>query len=274
MHQAIQDLLRLAQVPDSDQARAFGFRFGDKGAHTSRTFMFAELDQVLESTRPDARSDDYVTAIVDDNVADKKTAATRRATAQRLRELYALDRAVPLFRVMRHLWDLGADGRPLLALLCAMARDPLLRASAPTIMAMQPGEELARQDLIDSIRQTAGNRLNDSVLDKVVRNVASTWTQTGHLQGRVRKLREQVHPTPAAVVYSLLMGYWLGLRGSRLFNTLWARSLDVSFDQLVHLATDAKRLGLIDLKRAGDVVEVAFAPAITDIRSGGSHGAN
>jgi hypothetical protein len=139
---------------------------------------------------------------------------------------------------------------------------------------MQPGEELARQDLIHSIRQTVGNRLNESVLDKVVRNVASTWTQAGHLQGRVRKLREQVQPTPVGVVYALLMGYWLGLRGSRLFNTLWARSLDVSVDQLVHLATDAKRLGLIDLKRAGDVVAVAFAPAITDIRSGGSHGAN
>jgi len=236
--------------------------------------MFAELEQVLGGTKPDARSDDYAKAIVEDNLAEKKTASTRRVTAQRLRELYALDRAVPLFRVMRHLWEMDSDGRPLLALLCAMARDPLLRTSAPTILVMQPGDELARQDLINAVRDAVGNRFNESILDKVVRNAASTWTQTGHLQGRVRKTRKQVKPTPVVVVYALLMGYWLGLRGSRLFNTLWARSLDVSFDQLVHLATDAKRLGLIDLKRAGDVVEVAFAPAITDIRSGGSHGAN
>lgn len=264
--------LQLAELAENGRARAFGFRFGDKGSHTSRTFMFAELEQVLGSTRPDTRSDEYVVAIIDDNVAEKKTGATRRATAQRLRELYALDRSVPLFRVMRYLWDVDAGGRPLLALLCAMARDPLLRASAPLVLAMQPGEELARQELINSIREAAGHRLNEGVLDKVVRNVASTWTQSGHLQGRVRKLRRQVQPTPAVVVYALVMGNWLGLRGSRLFNTLWARSLDASFDQLVHLATDAKRLGLIDLKRADDVVEVAFAPSITGIRTGSSNG--
>lgn len=57
--------------------------------------MFAELEQVLGSTKPDARSDDYAKAIVEDNVAEKKTASTRRVTAQRLRELYALDRALP-----------------------------------------------------------------------------------------------------------------------------------------------------------------------------------
>lgn len=139
---------------------------------------------------------------------------------------------------------------------------------------MQPRDELVRQDLIGAIGDAVGNRFNENILDKVVRNAASTWTQTGHLQGRVRKIRKQAKPTPVVVVYALLMGYWLGLRGSRLFSTLWARSLDASFDQLVYLATDAKRLGLIDLKRAGDVVEVAFAPVITDVRAGGSHGSN
>ena len=45
-----------------------------------------------------------------------------------------------------------------------------------------------------------GSRLNDAILDKVARNAGSSWSQSGHLQGRVRKIRLRVDPTvgPAA----------------------------------------------------------------------------
>jgi hypothetical protein len=41
------------------------------------------------------------------------------------------------------------DGQPILALLLALARDPLLRTSAPPVLRMRPGEELARQQMIE-----------------------------------------------------------------------------------------------------------------------------
>ena len=108
----------------------FGFRFGDTGMHTSRTMMLAELVDLLAALPRSATRDDYRSAIVEHNVLGKSTNASRRLTNQRLGELYGLDPAIPVFRVLRRLWDLDEDGRPLVAMMCALTRDPLLRARA------------------------------------------------------------------------------------------------------------------------------------------------
>ena len=52
--------------------------------------------------------------------------ATRKLSSQRLSELYALDPQVPPFRVMRRCWYADRDGQAILAMLLALARDPLL----------------------------------------------------------------------------------------------------------------------------------------------------
>ncbi len=108
----------------------FGFKFGHKGTHTSRTIMFSEISILLNSLPCDAGRSDYLAAITESNALDKPTAATRKLTAQRLTELYTLDPVIPLFRVLLRFWRDDVTGRPLLALLCALARDPLLRATA------------------------------------------------------------------------------------------------------------------------------------------------
>lgn len=79
----------------------FGFRFGDKGTHTSRTIMLDELSMLLETLPLEAIWVDYLTAIIEHNTLAKQTAATRNLTAQRLSELYVLDPNVALFRVLR-----------------------------------------------------------------------------------------------------------------------------------------------------------------------------
>jgi len=254
------EINRRAELPETNAASHFGFRFGCKGTHSSRTLMLAELKQVMGGTANNTGADGYAAAIRNDNITEKKTAATRRITAQRLRELYVLDPKVPIFRAMRHLWDCDEEGRPLLALLCSLARDPLLRASASPILSLSAGEELPRQQLVLRVSDIAGNRLNENVVDKTARNIASTWTQTGHLEGRVRKIRRQVQPTPGSLTLALLFAHWMGLRGNRLFDSFWCDAIDGSFDQLVCVAGDAKRLGLIELKHAGEVIEVKFSP--------------
>ena len=108
----------------SEDAKRAGFRFGAKGTHTSRTMMFEELKTVLASVGAQSRRQDYMFAIVNDNCLAKPTTSTRRLTNQRLGELYGLDPSIPLFRVFRRLWDLDEPGRRLLALLCAIAREP------------------------------------------------------------------------------------------------------------------------------------------------------
>jgi hypothetical protein len=225
--------------------------------------MLDELLALLESVPPEASRADYLAAIIENNALGKQTASTRKLTAQRLSELYVLDPNVALFRVLRRFWQDDVPGRPLLALLCSLARDPLLRATAEPVLAMTAGEELSRQKITDAIRSAVGDRLNDATLDKVVRNVSSSWTQSGHFRGRARKFRQLVRPTPLATAYALLLGYLEGLRGGRLFETNWTRVLDASPSELRNIAAEAKRLGGLDLRAAGDVIEIGFTTVLT-----------
>ena len=148
---------RADPVASASTAKA-GFRFGNKGTHTSRTIMLAELTELLAAAPINATRADYTTVIVDENALGKPTIATRRLTNQRLAELYTLDPHVPIFRVLRRLWPVDPLGRPLLAMLCALARDPLLRSTAPAVLTLPPGAELMRMNFLDNIRQAVGAR--------------------------------------------------------------------------------------------------------------------
>ena len=269
----MQTELKNATVESTAEER-FGYRYGSKGTHSSRTIMFDELSQLLESAAPSSTRADYARAIIDENVADKKTVATRRHTIQHLSELYGLDPSLVLFRVFRRFWDADPAGRPLLALLCALARDPLLRLTSPVVLALKFGEELSRQKILSAIQEETGERLNADSIDKVVRNCSSSWTQSGHLQGRMRKIRQRVEATPQVVAYALMLGYLQGIRGSQLLRTPWARVLDATPEQLIHGAKDAKRFGALDMKQAGDVVEIGFSTLLTRDEIRDSYGKN
>ena len=246
------------------QAMVWGFRSGDRGTHTSRTMMLAELSNLLNAAPGEATRKDYADAVMEDNCLGKRTAATRKLSLQRLTELYGLDAHLILFRVLRDLWGRHETSRPLLGLLLALARDPLLRVIATAVIRTPFGHEFARQTMKDALSDAVGDRLNEATLDKVVRNASSSWTQSGHLHGRGRKTRQRVQPTCAATTYALLLGFAVGRRGRMLFETPWAAILDVGPDELIDLAVDAKRLGLLDLKQSGTIIDVSFPTMFTE----------
>ena len=226
--------------------------------------MLKELTLVFEACPPDAARERYAEAVLDHNCLGKRTVANRKLSLQHLRELYGLDPDILLFRVLCRQWELDDTGRPLLALLAALARDPLLRLTVPPILCLRPGQELSRQRLTAALRAGVEDRLNDNTLDKVVRNTASSWTQSGHLSGRGRKMRQQVHSTPIVTMYALLLGYLLGLRGMGLFESFWAQVLDSPTNELISQAMDARRLGLLDCSQSGGIIDVSFARTLTD----------
>ena len=263
---AISDLNFEAGIAGLADGRAtvWGFRSGDRGTHTSRTMMLEELSNLLNAVPGEATRENYADAVLDDNCLGKRTVATRKLSLQRLTELYGLNTQLILFRVLRDLWGRHETSWPLLGLLLALARDPLLRATATAVIRTPFGHEFARQTMKDALSDAVGDRLNKATLDKVVRNAASSWTQSGHLQGRGRKTRQRVLPTPAATTYALLLGFAVGRRGQMLFETPWAAILDVGPDELIDLAGDAKRLGLLDLKQSGAIIDVSFPAMFTE----------
>lgn len=242
----------------SDRAEKVGFRFGAKGTHTSRTMMLEELTAVLSAAPHGASREDYAAAIIDGNCLGKATTATRRLTNQRLGELYGLDLQVPLFRVLQRLWSIDAPGRPLLALQCAVARDPLLAATVAPILSLAPGSDLQRDGIRAALRDAVEDRLSDATLEKVIRNVASSWQQAGHLVGRTFKKRARVKATAGSVAFGLYLAHSVGFRGASLFATGWVSLLDCAPAGARDLALEAKRVGLIDLRIAGEVVDLVL----------------
>ncbi len=244
-----------------NQASLWGFRSGDRGTHTSRTIMLDELSRLLGLVPEKAGRQEYVDAVTRDNCLGKRTGANRRISLQRLTELYGLDGRLLLFRALRKLWGRFEASRPLLALLLALARDPLLRATARAVIATPFGHEFGRQAMKDDLSESVGDRFSEATLDKVVRNASSSWTQSGHLKGRGRKTRRRVETSPGVTAYALLLGFATGRRGRLLFETPWVAVLDSCPGALIDAAVDASRLGLVNLKHSGQMIDVSFPMA-------------
>lgn len=246
----------LADKPGRFLRLDLGFRLGQRGTHTSRTMMLPELTAVLAAVPAGGSRQNYVDAVVEGNCLRKPTTSTRRLTLQRLSELYGIDADVPIFRVLRRLWMLDAASQPLLAFSAALARDPLLMATAQSVLSLADGAQLQRDTMKAHLRLAVGERLNDSTLGKVARNAASSWTQSGHLSGRTFKIRRRVRATPQTVAFALYLGVGLGFKGTELLSSGWIKTLDCTPSQALDLAIEAKRIGLLDLRVAGDVLDL------------------
>jgi len=106
--------------PGTEAARfpeSLGFRSGSMSVHTSRTLTLEELGLVLDRVPQIAGNGEYELAIVEQNVLGKPPRSTRQRTAQRLSELYALDPACSVFRLLRIYWGVDPAARPMLAFL-------------------------------------------------------------------------------------------------------------------------------------------------------------
>ena len=250
----------LPQVVQIERLTLAGARFGPRGAHTSRTMMLVELTELLRTVPLGAVRAEYEVAVIDENALGKTTTSNRRLTLQRLSELYGIDPQVPLFAVLRNLWNLDPTGRPVIALLCALARDPLLRSTAPYILSLGMGAEVLHNEYLGSIRAHVDTRLNDSVLDKVRRNASSTWTQSGHLEGRVRKRRRPVNASFGAVALALWLGSLEGRIAEDLLGSFWMRVFDVPRHVIIDAVLRCKQAGLVYASIGGGVVQIDPSP--------------
>lgn len=248
----------------SARLERLGFSFERGGVHTARTMMLAELRALLSFVdATDATKVDYLDAIQTANCLGKRSGKTRTLTFRHLADLYALDPSLLVFRALRFFWHRDMEGQPLLAALCACSRDPILRATAPFVLGFQEGATVTREAMEEFLDAQEPGRFSKATLKSTAQNVNSSWTQSGHLAGRVRKVRARAMATPGAASMALLLGYVSGLRGESLFKSDHTRMLDCSFERMLELAEDASRRGWISLKRVGQVVEVLFPNLIT-----------
>jgi len=229
------------------------------GTHTSRTILLQELRGLLGAVPAGADPAEYRDAVIGQNVLGKKTLGSRQRTHRYLRELYALDPDVLLFRALRDLWDADVEAQPLLAILSSLARDPSLRATASAVLPEAPGAPVTALDLQEALTNRYPGNYSAAVANKVGRNAASSWTQSGHLVGHIGKTRAQATCRPPAVAYALLLGHLEGAVGESLFDTVWARVLDAPLGVLHEQAFTASQRGWIDFRHGGGVTDVGFS---------------
>lgn len=249
----------------NNRLERFGFRHGRGSVHMARTVMLNELSSLLDYVSvPSSVSDVYAHAIEEDNCLGKRSGRTRSLSMRHLRALYALDPNKTVFRSLRYFWHRDPAGRPMIASLCAYVRDPLLRTSAPFVLKLTDGQSFSREALEEYLEKQFPGRFSKATLTSTAQNLASTWTQSGHLTGRVKKSRSRATATAGSVAYALFLGFLTGARGETLFETDYSKLLDCSFEIAAEFAESASRKGWIVFKRVSNVLEVLFPSLLTE----------
>ena len=243
-------------IPNS--AEQYGFVIDGLGAHSGRTIMVADLQLLLLTCSKYAAVEEYRFAVREDNVLLKNSATARREGFYWLKRLYGLDSNIFLFRVLRELWEQSPEALSMLTLLYALARDPVLRSTANYLIDLPLGAIVTAPNFAEIVGQEFPTELNDKTLSSIGRNIASSYTQSGHLKGRSKKERVRAESHGTSVAYALLLGYLCGERGEALFHTPWARLLDSPNHELHTKAQLASQQGWLEYRHAGQMTDISF----------------
>ncbi|MFQ6238242.1 hypothetical protein [Sinorhizobium meliloti] len=226
--------------------------------------MLEELTKLLTSVDSNSDRERYRSAVVEDNILGKRSGKTRLLTFRHLVDLYGLDLALPVFKGLAYFWGRDSNGRRLLALLCACARDRVLQSSASLVLPKPEFSSFPRNELEAHIEALYPGRFSPATLKSTAQNINSSLTQAGHLRGRAHKIRSRAVATSGSAAYAVFLGYISGLRGHALFNSGFAKFLDCDPTRVLALSQEAAQKGWLKLNQIGDVVEVDFPNLLTD----------
>lgn len=236
----------------------YGFIIDGLGAHSGRTIMLADLQTLFAASPSSASTAEYRDLTINSNLLLKKTEAARKEAFFRLKRLYGLDNEILLFRILREIWDQSPEAQPILTLLYAIARDPILRVTVDFLIDLPLGTIVTGPNFADIIGQEFPSELNEKTLASIGRNIASSYTQSGHLKGRSQKERVPIDSDPISITYALLLGYLCGYRGETLFHSSWARLLDSPVHELHNKAQMASQQGWLEYRHAGQMTDISF----------------
>src|SRR3954453_8616381 len=123
-----EDMERWLPRDADDRARQSGT------VHMRRSMQLAALEALFEAVPPSGTVEAYRRAVLEDNVLGQASASGRLNCWKPLRSLYRLDLQYAPFALLRRLWAIDPEAHRALALLAAVAHDPLLRATVPRVL--------------------------------------------------------------------------------------------------------------------------------------------
>ncbi|PIU31060.1 MAG: hypothetical protein COT06_10200 [Syntrophobacteraceae bacterium CG07_land_8_20_14_0_80_61_8] len=245
------------------QVDPLGFSKAGLGGHSARSMMFLEMRALVRAMPLSLNRDDFTRGIVEENVLEKPTLSSRKKSLRHLVELYGMDPAKALFRILWKLGHADLDSLPQLCLVCAYARDPQLRHSFELVRTLRLGEILDRAAMERHLETGFPGRFSSAMKKSMAQNVDTTWTFGGHLAGKVNKARRLPEPRPISAAYAMFVGYLTGLRGERLLDSTFAALVASNRSQLQTALALASARGLLALKQAASIVEFDFSNLLT-----------
>lgn len=230
-----------------------GFKVVGGGTHQSKTLMLNDL-QTLWAAGPATEAEP---AIVERNILGKRSAKARDVAVYRLEQLYGVASRPPLARFLAALWTRDAAAQPLLALLCALARDPSLRDASPAALDAPIGAQVRWPAFAAVYEARHPARLGAKMLKSLSQNCASTYSQAGYLRGKLAKVRIRAVPTPHSAAFAALLAELAGFGGPALLASRWLDVLDLPLEGRLRILQAAADLDLLQLRTGGDIVELS-----------------
>lgn len=264
----VEETLQLPQKTDQEKSgnampEALGFSNGKTGGHMARSMMMNEISKALQVLPEDADPKDFKKAIEEENCLGMPTFSSRKKSFSHLVELYGLDPKKALFRVLRKVVKADPGSLPISAMICSYGRDTQLRHSFKLISTLRPGEILKRIRMEEFLEEGFPSRFSAAMKRSLAQNVNTTWTYSGHLEGRAVKKRSIPTPRPASTAYAMFAGFLLGLRSQLLLNSEFVKLAGVDAHTALSHLSWASNQGWLRLRNAGGVTEIDFSPLLT-----------
>ena len=259
----------------SDVAQ-FGFRRAGGSIHTSQTILASNATLLIAAmgTEPAAWDREAIRRkIVEDNLFGKRTESARLGSLRDMIALYGFDAPPPVTQAALAVWN-TASNRSLLLGMLAVARDPILRASAQVIFAAESGESISFRTMAANLELEYPGRFSAGTLRAVGERCVSSWGQTGHLTNDTQRRRTAAIPDPALTGFAAFLAICAGFSGAAILESSWFRMLDVSSEQALSLLRRAEATGDIRLRIAGHVFDIDLAGNLASIVAAGerTHG--
>lgn len=227
----------------------------------------AELEALLHAAPPGATPTQLRALVLDENVAGKRSAASRAKVWGQLKHHYVLDARVPEYRAL--VSALEATSTPsdrglLLFLMLARAdrmfREVTLASVSPRLS--QPGTPLRVDDVQATFDQIVGPARQWTQETRITarQHVLSALKDFGVLQGGTRKTIARTHPGSQVALFAARLAQLQGLSPRGTLASPWFRLLGLDVEGAWDLLHEAGRAGVLRARRQADVVELELPP--------------
>jgi hypothetical protein len=224
--------------------------------------MFAELEKVMDYS---IDSNNYFESL-GHNITGKKSSSGVEKTATYLKLLYGFDMNNWLFVAFKYFWkNAESSDKPLLAFVYAVNHDDLLAESIQVLLDIKPGEKASIELFDDYIEKCHPNQYSPNTRRSMAQNIASSWKQTGFIEGKVKNIRRQPEISFNVAGFSFLIAYLNGDRGDFIWNSTGVKALLLNESKLRDLAIECARRDLMQYQYAGNVTVISFNTLLNKI---------